>query len=174
MVVPPATDRAPAHAGGAPPPPTVAPSDIVHAPALTRLAYLRGPTQNLFAQPSPLPLGTPAAAAPFAVDTLTLGRRSAPGGPSPHHARGHSARDAEPPPTGVSDQQHGPFAPLGPESPNSFAAVASGPGGGAAFVLWCALLVGLVICAARTLRRNVLPPVVFAPTAFVSLLQRPG
>lgn len=152
----------------------VAQSDVVHAPALTMLRYLPGPTQNLFAQPSPLPLGIPAVAVPVAVDTLTPGRRSAPGGQSPHHAHGHSARDADPPPTGVSDQQHGPFAPLGPGSPNSFAAVASAPGGGAAFVLWSALLVGLVICAARTLRRHILPPVVFAPTAFVSLLQRPG
>ena len=147
-----------------------------HAPEMTLLARGDEPAMTLFAQPRPLPLGPPAAAVPVAVavGTFTADRRSAPGSSSAHRERNRPARHAEPAPTGVAGQRHSPFAPLDPGGPSSFAAVASGPSSGAAFVLWCALLVGLFICAARTLRRHASAPVVFTPTAFVSLLQRPG
>jgi hypothetical protein len=135
------------------------------------LARFRGPTGNLFAPPRAVALG----AAPAVADGVLASSRSvAPGGPSSRHRHSHASINAGPPPTGGTGEQHGPFAPLGPAGPNSFAAVASGPAGGAAFVLWCAILVGLVICTARPLRRHVFPSVVFAPTAFVSPLQRPG
>jgi hypothetical protein len=145
----------------------VAPSGTVHAPELTILARFGGPTPSLFASPDSQPLGAPAAAVTLAVGTLTPDRSFERDSASRRHAHGHSPRSVEAP-------QPGPFTPNGPEGPNSFAAAASGPGGGAAFVFWCAVVVGFVIYAARPLRRHVLPSVVFAPTAFVSLLQRPG
>jgi hypothetical protein len=135
------------------------------------LALFSGANETLVLPPRSVPLDAPAG---VVNDLLTPARSVAPGGPSSRHGHSHGSVKVDPPPTGGTGEQHGPFAPLGPASPSSFAAVATGASGGAAFVLWCALLVGLLICAARPLRRHVLPSVVFAPTAFVSLLQRPG
>jgi hypothetical protein len=77
-------------------------------------------------------------------------------------------------PSGKGGDERRPGSPVGPPGSTFFGAGTTAPGGGAASALWCAILVGGLVYAARAMRRYRPRFVMCEPVGFDFPQQRPG
>jgi len=77
-------------------------------------------------------------------------------------------------PSGQGGEERRPGSPVGPHGPTFFGAGTTAPGGGAAFALWCAILLGGMVYAALAMRRYRPRFVMCEPVGFDFPQQRPG
>ena len=77
-------------------------------------------------------------------------------------------------PSGQGGTERRPGSPVGPPGSTFFGAGTTAPGGGGASALWCAILVGGLVCAARAMRRYRPRFVMCEPVGFEFPQQRPG
>jgi len=116
----------------------------------------------------------PSVAPPPSVTPDAQGPGIARSAPRPAgHSDARSQRP-QPPATGRSGDERSPGSPVGPPGRGVVAGSASAAGGGAAPVLFCAIIVTLLAFAAQELRRHRIRLVLAGPVGFVSPQQRPG
>jgi hypothetical protein len=96
-------------------------------------------------------------------------------GPPPSSPSSRAAKHpAKPGPVGTAGDERSPSSPSGPPGRGVVAGSATASGGGAAPVLWCAILIGLLAYTALEFRRHRFRLVLLGPVGFVSPQQRPG
>ena len=127
------------------------PSDVLVASA----------PQSRFATPEVAPLGP--GASPSGATTRAEAPRPKAAPKAPETA-----------PSGQGGDERRPGSPVGPRGPAFFGAGTTAPGGGAASALWCAILLGGMVCAVRAMRRYRPRFVMCEPAGFDFPQQRPG
>jgi hypothetical protein len=150
-----------------------APSATRHrsaAPTTLRVVRDRSAAELIYVAGRP-PADPPAAALlpPTAPPAQAVAMKSRAPKPTAAPTRNRPAE-----PTGTTDDERRPGAPVGPPGQTFFATGAAPPAGGAAAGLWCVILMAALVCASRELRRHRLRFILLEPTGFVSPQQRPG
>jgi hypothetical protein len=127
------------------------------------LAGLRPATPGTLVSQTPI-LASPILSAPAASPTEAA---------APAHARAHRAKPARAGPAVHHQPPVSPFAPP-QRGPVSVAGSAPSSGGGASAAMWCAVICGFLLYAARDLRRHRGHLLLAGPAGVPSPQQRPG
>jgi hypothetical protein len=128
-----------------------------------------GPPDVLVASAPPLRFAT-REVAPLGPGSSPSGATTRAEAPRPKAA----PKPTETAPSGQGGDERRPGSPVGPRGPTFFGAGTTAPGGGAASALWCAILLGGMVCAVRAMRRYRPRFVMCEPAGFDFPQQRPG